>query len=59
MVIEQGQRFTIRDGGTTLGTGVVTKILPKLAEIERLSLMEGKKKRERRQKLEAAKQGGA
>lgn len=59
MVIEQGQRFTLRDGGTTLGTGVVTKILSKLPEAERLTLMEGKKKRERRQKLDAAKQGGA
>lgn len=28
MFMEQGQRFTIRDGFTTLGTGVVTKVLP-------------------------------
>lgn len=57
MVIEQGQRFTLRDGGTTLGTGVVTKILPRLGELDRVALLEGKKKREKREKLEAAKQG--
>lgn len=25
--IEQGQRFTLREGGKTVGTGVVTNIL--------------------------------
>lgn len=53
MVLEEGQRFTLRDGMVTLGTGVVTKILPALTEEERLALTEGKKKRER--KLAAAK----
>lgn len=48
MVLEPGQRFTIRDGTQTLGTGVVTKILPQLNEIERLQLTEGKKAREKR-----------
>jgi elongation factor Tu len=47
MVLEQGQRFTIRDGGVTLGTGVVTKILPRLPEAERNLLTEGKKAREK------------
>lgn len=53
MVLEQGQRFTLRDGSLTLGTGVVTKVLPPLTEDERLSLTEGKKAREK--KLAAAK----
>lgn len=52
MVLEQGQRFTLRDGNLTLGTGVVTKALPLLSESERLALTEGKKARE---KKEAAK----
>ncbi|XP_046400054.1 elongation factor Tu, mitochondrial [Ischnura elegans] len=43
MVLEQGQRFTLRDGSLTLGTGVVAKTLPPLSEKERLSLLEGKK----------------
>jgi len=47
MVLEQGQRFTIRDGSTTLGTGVITKVLPKLSEPERNLLTEGKKFREK------------
>lgn len=48
MVLEQGQRFTLRDGTVTLGTGVVTKILKTLSEQERLTLQEGKKAREKR-----------
>ncbi|XP_034992545.1 elongation factor Tu, mitochondrial [Zootoca vivipara] len=32
MVLEEGQRFTLRDGHKTIGTGVVTKILPVTAE---------------------------
>jgi len=48
MVLEQGQRFTLRDGMVTLGTGVVTKILPMLKEEERESLTEGKKSREKK-----------
>ncbi|KFM80808.1 Elongation factor Tu, mitochondrial, partial [Stegodyphus mimosarum] len=35
MVIEAGQRFTLRDGATTFGTGVFTKINPDLNELER------------------------
>uniref|UniRef100_A0A1L8ED39 Elongation factor Tu n=1 Tax=Haematobia irritans TaxID=7368 RepID=A0A1L8ED39_HAEIR len=48
MVLEQGQRFTLRDGNLTLGTGVVTKVLPPLSESERASLTEGKKAREKK-----------
>lgn len=54
MVLEQGQRFTLRDGSVTLGTGVVTKILPKLKEDQREELTEGKKAREKRAKAVAA-----
>jgi len=46
MVLEQGQRFTLRDGSLTLGTGVVTKVMPILSEKERLSLVEGRKARQ-------------
>ncbi|CAH0555018.1 unnamed protein product [Brassicogethes aeneus] len=48
MVLEKGQRFTLRDGSQTLGTGVVTKTLPMLSEDDRLSLTEGKKAREKK-----------
>lgn len=50
MVLEQGQRFTLRDGSQTLGTGVVTKTLPSLSEQERQELTEGKKAREKKAK---------
>lgn len=50
MVLEQGQRFTLRDGNLTLGTGVVTKVLPALTEKERLEITEGKKAREKKAK---------
>lgn len=48
MVLEAGQRFTLRDGTQTLGTGVVTKVLPDLKKEERDTLIEGKKQREKR-----------
>lgn len=48
MVLEQGQRFTLRDGHITLGTGVVTKVLTALTETDRLALTEGKKAREKK-----------
>ncbi|XP_071848601.1 elongation factor Tu-like [Apostichopus japonicus] len=32
MVCEKGQRFTLRDGKLTLGTGVITKILPDVTD---------------------------
>lgn len=47
MVCEAGQRFTLRLGDLTLGTGVITKINNNLSEEERIKLMEGKKARER------------
>jgi elongation factor Tu len=50
MVLEQGQRFTLRDGSITLGTGVVTKILGSLTDAERADLTEGKKAREKKVK---------
>uniref|UniRef100_T1J6F1 Elongation factor Tu, mitochondrial n=1 Tax=Strigamia maritima TaxID=126957 RepID=T1J6F1_STRMM len=53
MFMEQGQRFTLRSGSTTVGTGVVTKILPNMSPQERERLMMGAKKRA---KLEAKKQ---
>ena len=46
-MLEQGQRFTMRDGSTTLGTGVITKILPNLTPEELDKLIKGKTKRER------------
>lgn len=49
MVVEKGQRFTLRDGMLTLGTGVVTKILPRLTEDQRTEIQEGKKGREKTQ----------
>jgi len=49
MVVEKGQRFTLRDGMLTLGTGVITKIMPRLTEDERTEILEGKKGREKTQ----------
>lgn len=43
MVLEKGQRFTLRDGSVTLGTGIVTNTLKSLTESERVNLLEGKK----------------
>jgi hypothetical protein len=43
MVIELGQRFTFRNANATLGTGVITQILPNLHEHERLALNDGRK----------------
>ncbi|XP_044734572.1 elongation factor Tu, mitochondrial [Chrysoperla carnea] len=48
MVIEKGQRFTLRDGALTLGTGVITNVLSSLTEKDRLALTEGKKAREKK-----------
>lgn len=54
MVLEKGQRFTLRDGFTTLGTGVITGIGKNMTEPERQMLYEGKKGMEKRAKKEAA-----
>lgn len=48
MVLEQGQRFTLRVAGVTIGTGVVTEIKKRLTENERRGLLEGKKAREKK-----------
>lgn len=47
MVFQKGQRFTIRDGKLTLGTGVVTDYFSNLTRDERLVLMGGRRMRER------------
>ncbi|KAG8176453.1 hypothetical protein JTE90_023100 [Oedothorax gibbosus] len=44
MVIESGQRFTLRDGMTTFGTGVFTTIHQDLNDLERDILMKGRRK---------------
>ncbi len=52
--MEKGQRFTLRDGFTTLGTGVVTSTLKNMTENERTIMIEGRKGMEKRAKKEAA-----
>lgn len=54
MVIDKGIRFTIRDGNCTLGSGVVTNVLPNLTEKEREDLHKSKKKREKEKEKEKA-----
>lgn len=44
MFVEPTQRFTMRMHGTTLATGVITKVLPPLTEVE-------KDYKERKQKM--------
>jgi hypothetical protein len=48
MVLEQGQRFTLRVAGVTVGTGVITEVKKRLLEEERRGLLEGKKYREKK-----------
>lgn len=48
MVLEKGQRFTLRDGMVTLGTGIITNTLKPLTNNERHELLEGRKKREKK-----------
>lgn len=50
MVLEKGQRFTLRDGVITLGTGVVTNTLKPLSEAERINILEGKKGLQKKEK---------
>jgi elongation factor Tu len=38
IVVEKGQRFALREGGRTVGAGVVSKILDPLTEQERLAI---------------------
>ncbi|ODN02377.1 Elongation factor Tu, mitochondrial [Orchesella cincta] len=54
MVLEKGQRFTLRDGMVTLGTGVITGISKNLNEQDKILLSEGKKGVEKRAKKAAA-----
>ncbi|XP_031623960.1 uncharacterized protein LOC116341180 [Contarinia nasturtii] len=55
MVLNKGQRFTIRDGKVTVGTGVVTDLNQPLTEDERVEVMGGKKAREKAARKEAEK----
>lgn len=55
MVAEVGQRFTIRDGQVTVGTGVITKLLPSLTTEEKEILEKGHKKVEREKEKAARK----
>lgn len=48
MVLERGQRFTLRVAGVTVGTGVITEIKKRLLDDERRGLLEGKKAREKK-----------
>lgn len=43
VVMEKGQRFTLRDGSKTLGTGVITKVLPNLTQEDKQLVLEGRK----------------
>jgi len=54
MALEKGQRFTLRDGSLTVGTGVITAVQPNLTEAEKLVIVGGKKARERAAKKAAA-----
>lgn len=47
IVVEQGSRFTIRSAGITLGTGVVTKVLPAMTPLEREKFLKGRTKEEK------------
>lgn len=55
MVFNKGQRFTIRDGKVTVGTGVVTEINKPLTDDERVEILGGRKAREKKAKEEALK----
>lgn len=48
MVVEQGQRFTIRNGKQTIVTGVVADLKPNLTEAEVDEFTMSKKKREKK-----------
>lgn len=50
MVLEKGQRFTLRDGSVTLGTGVITNTMKRLTDAERHELLEGKKALKKKEK---------
>ncbi|KAK3879998.1 hypothetical protein Pcinc_015480 [Petrolisthes cinctipes] len=50
MVLEKGQRFTLREGTVTVGTGVFSNVKPQLTEDEKMEVKEGKKYREKKLK---------
>lgn len=56
MVCEKGQRFTLRDGLTTVGTGVITNLHPHLTEDQRTLLVEGRKGLEKLKKKQERQQ---
>lgn len=39
IVVEENQRFALREGGRTVGAGVVTKLLPNLSAADRAKLV--------------------
>lgn len=45
--LEQGLRFTIREGGVTLGTGVISKVLPAMTPAEKEKFNKGRNKEEK------------
>lgn len=47
MVIEKGQRFTLRDGSVTYGTGVIVDFNPNMTEKEREKFRKGKSLKEK------------
>ena len=48
MVLEKGQRFTLRGGGCTVGTGVISNIHPNLTPEQFEDLTMSKKKRDKK-----------
>lgn len=49
IVVDQGLRFTIRDQGATLGTGVITNVMPTMTPAEKEKFLKGKTKDEKMQ----------
>lgn len=47
IVAEQGLRFTIRDKGITLGTGVITSVLPPMTPAQKETFLKGRSKEEK------------
>lgn len=47
IVVEQGLRFTLREGGVTLGTGVITKCLDPMTPAEKEKFLKGRSKEEK------------
>ena len=45
VVVEEGMRFALREGGRTVGAGVVSTILPNLTDAEKAELSSAKAKR--------------